>query len=173
MASGKKRSGKYVKKLFNYSDLKQLFGVRPFVLLAVGSELRGDDSWTFDLIKNLQKFNSKESTFIWASTMPENFIKPISNIRPKRVIISDSADMGEAPGTVKISRPSDIADESYLSHRMPLKLTAQMLEERCGAEVWFLLMQPKNIEFKFGLSQEVRRSMEALCKSISIFLANE
>jgi len=94
--------------------------------------------------------------------MPENFVKPISSLSPSAVLICDSADFGATPGSYNVFSARDITDESAFTHRMPLRMMAHEIEERAKCPVFFLFVQPKNIEFSDELTPIVRNSLDKI-----------
>ncbi|OGS17598.1 MAG: hypothetical protein A2219_01155 [Elusimicrobia bacterium RIFOXYA2_FULL_50_26] len=148
------------------ANLHEIFGRRPVVILGAGSELRGDDGWTYHLINRLKEFVPADVHCIWGSTLPENFAGKVVQLSPASVIVADSADFGAAPGTFRFFSADELADEAPLSHRMPLKDLARLIEQRAGCPVHFLLIQPENIEFSLELSLPVSRGLEQLINNI-------
>jgi len=144
------------------ADLRKILALRPVVILGAGSELRGDDGWTFHFINRLKEFVPAGVHCIWGSTLPENFAGKVVQLAPASVIVADSADFGAAPGTFRFFKPDELAEEAPLSHRLPLKNLARLIEQRAGCPVHFLLLQPENIEFSLELSPSVSRGIEQL-----------
>ena len=110
------------------NKLKEIAGHRPLVILGVGSELRGDDAWPFHLINAFKGLSLPQVSFIWGSTLPESYIKPIVKTKPSAVLVCDSAHLDVKPGALRFFDTADIAPEGPLSHRMSLRSLALMLE---------------------------------------------
>ncbi len=75
-------------------------------------------------------------------------------------------------GGTAVSGSAD-TDGSFLSHRLPLTVFASLVRERAGCPVYFLFMQPENIEFSAVLSPKVRSATQRLLKLLKGLLRGE
>ena len=94
-------------------------------ILGIGSELRGDDGAGILVVEKLQKSLSKlkkrpaVKIFV-GGTAPENLTGEIKRYKPSHIIIVDTADFKERPGTVIILAPGDVGSGvSFSTHKMP------------------------------------------------------
>jgi hydrogenase maturation protease len=136
------------------------------VLLGIGSQLRGDDAWSFSLLETLKRSAPSDVHALWGATVPENLLPTIARLQPRQVIVCDAGDLGTAAGSWRVLSPRDLANEEVLSHRMPIKCLGAELERRCACPVALLLVQPKRLEFSLQLSPEVRRTVRRLSRLI-------
>lgn len=103
-------------------------------------------------------------------TAPENLTGEIRRIRPSHLLIIDSAEMGEPPGTVRLFAPEEIGGLSFGTHALPLSVLARYLAEETGCRVTIMGIQPRSLEFDAALSEEaalaVDETVEALAASL-------
>jgi hydrogenase maturation protease len=135
-------------------------------LLGIGSQLRGDDAWSFSLLETLKRGVPPAVHALWGATVPENLLPIITRLQPRQVIVCDAGDLQIPAGSWRILSSLDLADEEMLSHRMPLKWLGLELERRCGCPIALLLVQPKQLEFSMQLSPEVRSTVRRLARLI-------
>ncbi len=136
------------------------------MLLGIGSQLRGDDAWSFSLLEALKRGAPPDVHTLWGATVPENLLPIITRLQPHQVIFCDAGDLGMLAGSWHICSLRDLADEEILSHRMPTKWLGGELECRCACPVALLLVQPKQLEFSLQLSPEVRNTVRRLSRLI-------
>jgi hydrogenase 3 maturation protease len=135
-------------------------------LLGTGSQLRGDDAWSFSFLEILKRGAPPAVHPLWGATVPENLLPIITRIQPRQVIVCDAGDLGMPAGSWRVLSLLDLADEEILSHRMPIKWLGLELEHRCACPVALLLVQPKHLEFSLQLSPEVRNTVRRLSRLI-------
>lgn len=126
------------------------------VIVGVGNEMRADDGIGIFLAGNLEKeLGNPEGIMIIKTQVPENFIKPILDFRPEKIIILDSADFKGKPGEFRVIKEHEIMEFLISTHNMPLTVFLKALE-KLEAEKTLIGIQPKNLDFGEGLSKEVR-----------------
>ncbi len=93
---------------------------------------------------------------------PENVAHQIRQLRPKRLLIVDAADMELPPGKIRIIDKDAIAELFFVStHNMPLNFLIEQLEEDI-AEIVFVGIQPDLVSFGFPMTETVRDSVQFL-----------
>lgn len=100
---------------------------------------------------------------------PENYIQPVADKDPVRILVVDCCDYRAKPGEFRLFSRSEIAELSYgllSTHTLPLALFVEMLTLSTNATVELLGVQPQGIEFGTGLSEPVRRALPALLQFI-------
>ncbi len=133
-------------------------------LLAIGSQLRGDDAAGLLAVQGLTD-TLKLRVFI-GSTAPENLTGEIKKYNPTHLIIIDCADLQEKPGTVKIFDPEQTTGDSFSTHRLPLKMLSQYLRMSLGCDIMVIGIQPKSIKFSTEISDEVKVAAKELSELI-------
>ncbi len=162
---------------------------RQLVVLGVGNRLRGDDAVGCIVCDQLLSaghdpisLSSGDSPVargrspttpalfvIDAGDAPENYIQPVADRRPERILIIDCCDFGGRPGEFCLFSRDEIDRLSYgllSTHTLPLTLTVEMLSLATKAQIELLGVQPQQMEFGADLSPAVRAALPALVQSI-------
>ncbi len=147
-------------------------------LLAIGSDLRGDDAAGLLVAQNLKKIIKKPHKsfriFI-GDTAPENLTGDIKKYKPSHVLLVDSVDFREKPGSIVVLSPKDMGDGvSFSTHKMPAKVLIQYLAKSIECDPLLIGIQPYSIDFGKKPSKEVLSSSKevaaAIAKSIKTLL---
>jgi len=134
------------------------------VVLGVGNRLFGDDGFgpaTVQLIlKSIQVPNDVCVLDVGTAVMPALFDILLSDVRPKRLIILDTADLGKKPGKlvrVPVEQLPEIRGGFFSFHTFSARTVLQELKDRKGVEVIILVCQAESIpsEIEEGLSKPV------------------
>ena len=134
------------------------------VIITVGNTLRCDDGVGPYIAAQLE--SNKSLVVIDAASNPENFIDEISALKPQRIIIIDAADFGGTLGEIRAVDRENIPESSISTHLISLGVIASILKEDCGAEIKFLGIQPKDVNFGEGLHEEVREAADLIVAKI-------
>ena len=140
---------------------------RRTVVLGVGNRMRGDDAVGCLVCDELKEFAG--AVVFDGELAPENYIIPILDFGPSRVMIVDACDFGGKPGEFRLFSREDIdrlAGGLVSTHTLPLTMTAAMLDQQLDAEIVLLGIQPAAIEFGAGLSEPVSAALPRLVQSI-------
>lgn len=149
----------------------RLKGAKRVAVLGVGSELRGDDIAGLLVINALKKSKKikksvKLKTFE-GSTAPENLTGEIRAFKPTHLIIVDTADIGERPGTVLLLRADEVGRGiSFSTHKIPPKILIDYFAHSLKCEVVIIGIQPKSISFGKPPSKAVIASSRSVAASI-------
>lgn len=135
---------------------------RKVVIAGIGSSLRKDDYVGVKIVRNLREKGLQSVYLIECETVPENFIKPISEFEPTHVLIIDAAQLNLNPGIAKLLESDAIAGIPITTHVLPLHVFCEYLEKITGAKVALLAIQPKEIGFGEGLTNELKKTSKAL-----------
>jgi len=104
---------------------------------------------------------------------PENYIQPVVERDPVRILVVDCCDFGARPGDFRFFTRAEVEGLSYgllSTHTLPLTLTVEMLAVQTRADIQLLGIQPGRIELGADLSEPVRRALPALVESIREWL---
>ncbi|MGQ9455582.1 MAG: hydrogenase 3 maturation endopeptidase HyCI [Armatimonadota bacterium] len=142
-------------------------------IVGVGNVLRGDDG-VGPLIARLlteQKsvWTDKGVRFevIDAGTSPELETWRIREAAPETVLFVDAVDFGGAPGDVALLGVDNMRAEGFDTHKAPLKLTMQYLENEIGCTCRVLAIQPKDVRMGSRMCPEVSNSAELIATLIA------
>jgi hydrogenase 3 maturation protease len=158
------------------------------VVLGVGSELRSDDAAGLLVAAALNRIAAAPAAaapeaaprhapsctglhVLEAGPAPENCTAEIRRISPSFLIIVDCAHMDEAPGTLRIFTPSEIAGVSFGTHGLPLSVLAGYLRSETGCAVAILGIQPSNVDFGQTVSASVEASVDEAVGLVCDFLS--
>lgn len=134
-------------------------------VLAVGSELRGDDGVALRVAEFLEANANKPSNLhvFVGTTAPENVTGPIRRLVPSHLLVIDAADIGKEPGSVELLDTAQLAGVSFCTHALPLSVVIDYIVSACpGCDVLVLGIQPAQLEFGRPLTQSVEAAAQAL-----------
>ncbi|SNV68897.1 protease involved in processing C-terminal end of HycE [Haemophilus pittmaniae] len=124
--------------------------------------MMGDDGAGPYLYQLLTENPLSDWEVIDGGSAPENVAHQIRQLRPKRLLIVDAADMELPPGKIRIIDKDAIAELFFVStHNMPLNFLIEQLEEDI-AEIVFVGIQPDLVSFGFPMTETVRDSVQFL-----------
>ncbi|MFH1221111.1 MAG: hydrogenase maturation peptidase HycI [Candidatus Eisenbacteria bacterium] len=143
---------------------KSLSGAERIALLAVGSDLRGDDAAGLLVAESLEQLRGRHGRtsrfrIFLGETAPENLTGAIREFAPTHIIVIDSADAGKKAGTIFAIDPKEVGGISFSTHQLPLSLMIQYLQESITCSVSIIGIQPKSLGFGAPVSQEIRKAV--------------
>jgi hydrogenase maturation protease len=152
------------------SDIKERIK-GPAAIVGIGNILRADDGFGPKLIELLRSKGVKTALFD-CGTAPENYIFPIISSSCDTVILVDTANLGIAPGGIRVLGPDAIANVSFSTHNPSPRLFIDLLRTgRDNLNIFIVAVQPKTTSFGENLSEEVRRGLSALADAFAEVLA--
>ncbi len=148
--------------------------VQRVAILGIGNELNGDDAAGVLVARELmkragseEKSLSRDSVYIVeAGLSPEAFTGPLRRFQPDLVILVDAAEIGEPPGSVAWFDWHQAGGLSASTHTLPPTVLAQFLMREMGCAVTLLGIQPKNLAFDSGVSEEVAHAVQQVIGEI-------
>jgi hydrogenase 3 maturation protease len=172
-----KRSTKYSRNF-----LKQLGKLNPAetVIVGIGNVLKGDDGAGPAVCQILKgkiaalprRSAAKMGVVIDAGTTPENYIAKIVRMSPKKLLIIDAIDFGSPPGAIKVFRTQDLKRFTLSTHCLSPHLFVQAVTSQIDAEVFFIGIQPADLQLGLGLSKQVAEAVAALADEIQLSFAS-
>ena len=119
-------------------------------ILGFGNRLWGDDGAGSVLAELLQQAVTEAAVFD-GGMVPENYLEKVAATDPDEILLIDSADFGGEAGEWRIFSGEDLSFTGFSTHAGSPRLLAAYLEERTGAKVALLALQPgdtaKSAEF--------------------------
>jgi hydrogenase 3 maturation protease len=138
------------------------------VIVGIGNTLKSDDGAGPAVCQMLEGKTTAE--IIDAGTVPENFIQFIGRKKPQNVLIIDAVDFGSKPGDMKIIAPEELNSFAISTHTLSPRIFADLLRQITDTKVFFLGIQPENLQFGETLSAEVLKAVHNLAEIlISVF----
>ena len=149
------------------TELKdRLKGAKRVAVLGVGSEFRGDDAAGMLVAQAILKKTKKLKVFLGA-TAPENLTGEIRKYKPSHIVIVDTADMKETPGTILLLKPEELSkDITFSTHKMPAEVLIEYFIKSMGCAVTFIGIQPSTIKFGVKPSKNVIASSKEVASAI-------
>ncbi|MFP3853825.1 MAG: hydrogenase maturation protease [Anaerolineales bacterium] len=132
-------------------------------VLGVGNELDTEDAAGVMLERCLvQKLQQAQNLLLLdGGTVPENQSGALRRFEPDLILILDAAELGEAPGTVKLLSPEQADGFSGSTHSLPLSMLARYLADEIGCTVLFLALQPPTTQTTHeSIAAEIGRRLE-------------
>jgi hydrogenase 3 maturation protease len=172
---------------------KRLEGAQRVALLAIGSELRGDDAaglLVADYLEQLlvshqpSSINHHPSSphppstihhppflfILRGHTAPENCTGEIKKIAPTHLVIVDAANLGQKPGAIQLLEPEQIGGVSFSTHQMPLSVMLDYLKTSFVFETIVLTIQPAHLEMNRPMTPAVSRAARRLAAVLAAML---
>jgi len=152
------------------TELKsRLKTAKKVAVLGVGSELRGDDAAGMLVAQTVSKYERRKRSFrvFMGSTAPENLTGEIIKFKPSHIIIVDTADIKQKPGTILLLKAGDLADGvSFSTHKLPPKVMMDYFVKKLKCSISIIGIQPKCIKFDANVSKEVKSSVKEVSSAI-------
>ena len=140
-------------------------------VLGIGSELRADDAAGILAAGYLEKTTGRKNGRIRVFkgfTAPENLTGEIISFKPTDIIIIDSVEMGESPGTVLCLDPDGIGKGvSFSTHKLPAKILIDYFGSKAECRVIFIGIQPASVAFGRKASAKIKSCARLVASSIS------
>jgi hydrogenase 3 maturation protease len=138
--------------------------LRPgFVVMGVGSRLRGDDA-AGSIVAEQLSARGVENAFDCAG-VPENYIGRVEKLQPADILFIDVADFGAAPGAIEFFGGQSVQAQSISTHSAGLSPLMDFLAASCDAVCWMLAIQPADVAYGADLSEPVRQAVEEIVSS--------
>lgn len=152
---------------------KKFKDAKRIAVLGIGSSLRSDDAAGLLVTEELKKIRDPKLKVFFGSTAPENLTGEIIKYGPSHIIIIDSVDMDQKPGSILLADPQEVDGISFYSHMLPIKMTIDYLLESIKCEIVIIGIQPKSLEFGETVSEEVKKSTAQIADIIRQTLQEE
>jgi hydrogenase 3 maturation protease len=168
---------------------KRLEGVERLALLAIGSELRGDDAAGLLVADHLERLLShakprspqrekrrlapvrlgvKPTVGVFRGhTAPENYTGAIRKYAPTHLVIVDAADLGQKPGHIQLLEPEQIGGVSFSTHQMPLSVLLDYLKTSFEFKAVVLTIQPMQMDYDRPVTPAVRSAARRLAAALA------
>lgn len=152
------------------ADLAQRLAERT-VVVGVGNELRGDDAAGPLVARKLAAAledhpATEELTAIDCGDVPENYLGPILDSRPRHVVFCDAVDFGGAPGDIRLIDVSELSGSSISTHNASLSLLAKVLAAQGIRDQLVIGIQPKYTSFGSPCSNEVAAAVDEVVAAL-------
>jgi len=144
---------------------------RRVALLAIGSEFRGDDAAGLLVAQNLKdrlKRSTRRFRIFIGATAPENLTGEIKKFNPSHILLIDSVDFKDKPGSIVVLSPRDIGDGvSFSTHKMPARVLINYFASSFECDPILIGIQPSSIDFGKPTSRDVVNSAKEVASAIA------
>lgn len=147
----------------------RLRSAKRIAVLGIGSEFRQDDAAGLVATEALAKKikNNRRVKIFLGQTAPENLSGEINAFKPSHLIIIDTIEINERPGTVLVLRPEDVGrGVSFSTHKMPAGVLAKYFIDSIGCDIIIIGIQPRSLKFGKPLSKTVAGSAREVAEAI-------
>jgi hydrogenase 3 maturation protease len=135
---------------------KELAGAERVAVLAVGSELLGDDAAGLLVGQYLDETPLEELRVFVGATAPENCTGPIRRFLPSHLLIVDAAEVAGEPGTIELIDPKHLGGVSFATHALPLTVIVDYLKKALAeCRVVVVGIKPESLAFGAPPSRRV------------------
>ena len=138
------------------------------LIVCMGNSLKGDDG-VGPLIYE-QLLGKIKAGLINAATVPENYIEKIIKTAPNHLIIIDAVDFSAKPGSIKLFTDKEMPSIALSTHVLSPKVFVDLIKSRIEVQVYFLAVQPLQVQLKEGLSPQVKDSTGNLIRALQVNL---
>jgi len=130
-------------------------------IVGVGNVMRGDDGFGVEVVKRLKEIGVPPNVqLIEAGQVPESFLGVMRRFKPTHILFVDAAIQGLDPGELRLLDPRDELGIPVSTHKIPLRLMCEYVEETMGSKTLILAIQPKHVGMEVGLSDPVRKGVQ-------------
>lgn len=153
----------------NLQDLKG----KQVVVLGVGNVLKSDDAVGSRIAEELLKLvNNPKVLVIDCGLAPENFLSKIVEHDPDYILLIDTASFGGEPGSTFVIELDATSEEFHISntHKLSLKLLANILHRQLTSTILLLGIQPASVEFGDELSPVVASAKDKIVAELTKLL---
>jgi hydrogenase 3 maturation protease len=138
------------------------------VIVGIGNPCRGDDAAGSLVARRIR--DAPGVRVIDAQDVPEDYLRVVVNQQPDTVVLIDAVDLGSAPGSVALLHKDQMAGNWPSTHRMPLCLLMNYLEQETNACIFLIAIQPRQTGFLEPVSEEVSRSVARVAEVLNCVL---
>jgi hydrogenase 3 maturation protease len=137
--------------------------VRPWLLVGVGSDLRGDDAFGPLLARRLVAGGLPA---IDAGTAPESYTGPILRAGAELLLFADTGDLQAPAGTLRLVEPGAAVPGGTSTHDASLTLLIAYLTAQRPFAVRLLVAQPKGKGLGNAVSSEVEAAVDLAAAAV-------
>ncbi len=136
------------------------------VIVGIGNTLKGDDG-AGPLVCEQLKHAKVSAELIDAGTVPENYIHTIIKKAPQNMLVIDAIDFGATPGTIRIFETELLSPHVISTHSLSPRLFVDMVCQEISIDVYFIGIQPAQIQLSLPLSQQVKLAIKQLSQTLA------
>ncbi len=148
-----------------FEQLKKFRGSRTLIV-GIGNILKADDGAGPLVCEQLERAKVN-ADLLDAGIVPENYIQPIIKKAPQNLLVIDAIDFGASPGTIKIFQPEQLNSHTISTHILSPRLFVDMVCQNIKLNVYFIGIQPAQIQLGQSISPPVSQAIQELCRALT------
>jgi hydrogenase maturation protease len=142
------------------------------LIVGIGNRFRGDDGAGPFLIDCLR--GKVGEILLDVGEEPLNYLGVIESVAPDTVLVFDTAQMGEKPGTIRRVNIEGLSISATVStHSIPLEQILRLIETRTQSNIVLFGVQPRRLELGNGMSPEVRGAVIRFASQLESILGKK
>jgi hydrogenase 3 maturation protease len=119
------------------------------------------------IVQDLQGRVSDKVMLIECETVPESYIQQIEEFNPTHILLIDAAILGMKPGEASLVEPERLTSyPAFSTHMLPLRIFCEYLRKTTKAKIALLLIEPEEVDFGEGLTDEIQSSAQQVLKNL-------
>lgn len=135
---------------------------RPWLLVGVGSDLRGDDAFGPLLARRLAEAGLPA---LDAGTAPESLTGPIVRSGAEVLILADVGNLGAPVGSLRLLAPESVAPGGTSTHDPSLRLLIDYLQAQRPFTVRILAVEPARRGLGQALAPEIATAIDQAARA--------
>lgn len=139
------------------------------VVMGIGNPCCGDDAAGSLVARKVSHVLGQRA--IDAQDVPENYLCQVADLQPDTVLLIDSVDLNSSPGAVALLDKRQIGMHWPSTHRVPICLLMNYLEQQAHARVMLIAIQPYQMGFLQAMTPAVSSSVEAVAGALNAVLS--
>lgn len=136
---------------------------RPWLVVGIGSDLRGDDAFGPLLARRLA---AASLPALDAGTSPESMTGPIVRSGAEVLILADAGNLGAPGGTLRLLDPDAVAEGGTSTHDPSLRLLIAYLQAQRPFAVRILAVEPVRKGLGNPPSPEILAAVERVVEAL-------
>jgi hydrogenase 3 maturation protease len=148
---------------FKEDLLKELKDSHSILVLGMGDELNPIDNVGIEVVKRIKKLSLDKIKVLLTGNTPENFTNIIRKLNPSHLIIIDSTEMNEEPGTIKIIDKNKITGQNFSTHSLSISFLIDYVERSIGSKVILIGIQP-------ATDNNYKKIKESIQELVNVFI---
>ena len=146
---------------------KWLSGAERVVVAGIGNPIRMDDFVGVKIVQGLNGEVSDRVLLIECETVPEGYVKQITDFNPTCILLIDAAVLGLKPGEARLADPERLVSfPAFFSHLLPLRIFCEYVEATTKARIGLLLIEPDKTDFGEGLTTNMMASAKKITEAL-------
>lgn len=146
---------------------KWLSGAEKVVVAGIGNPIRMDDFVGVKIVQGLNGKVSERVLLIECETVPEGYMKQITDFNPTHVLLIDAAVLGLKPGEARLTDPEKLMSfPAFSTHLLPLRIFCEYVEATTKAKIGLFLIEPQKTDFGEGLTSKMMTAAEKITEAL-------